>query len=996
MDTRGHKVRLLLSSSVAALLVGGGAPAAWAACTNGAGGGAGFDNPAAHTTPCVAVTNTSFSGTITNEGTIAPGGITFSNGTITVATPTAVITSTGTIAGGISLDANSAISNSNGFAISIGGAFTGGISNAGKVTARGIGIDVNVSSFSGDLSNSGTISSFGFGEAIFINASTFSGNLSNSGTISTAPNSGAGGIKFQGMSTFAGTLTNSGTISSIGGIDVATISAFSGSISNSGTITGNVAAGGNSNVGDGIIVELVSAFSGTIANGGTISVSAASGVVLNGNGILINLVSTFAGNISNSGTISTSGSAGLFSGSGIAVDGVSTFAGNISNSGTISAVQNGIFVGGTSALSGTIANSGTITGAVGIIAAGAGGVSIFDSGTITSTVGASGAAIDLTQATGHNTVTLAPGYSITGKVLGAGSDTLQLGGSGSGTFDLSTVGAPRQYQGFTTFNVVSGTWTVSNTFGQTQAWNVNGGVLAGTGTLSALNVNNGGTLAPGTIGTAGTTMSVTGNLTFQSGATYLVNVAPTTASRVKVGGAATLAGGVLGPLAPGSYSGRTTYDILDAASISGAFTGFTDNLPGFGGTLTYTPTSVLLNLTALLGAGSALNPNQQAVANTINNFFNTGGTLPANFFPLFALTGGNLGNALTPLTGEAATGAGNGASRLMTQFLDLMLDPSIEGRGGAGGGVSMFAPERDASLPPDIALAYEGALKAAPAAPAWTSWAAGFGGYNRTNGDAGAGTHDVIARDFGSVAGIDHRITPETVVGVALGGGGTNWGLAQGLGSGRSDAFLAGVHARMLFGPAYVSAGLAFSNHWITTNQVALGDQLSASFSGQSFGARLEVGYHYGVPAATGSFGVTPYGAVQTQVFYTPSYTETDLNGGAVALAFADKRATDTRSELGARFDNLTLISDKPLALSARVAWAHDWVSTPSLSAAFQALPGPSFTVNGAILPANSLLTSTSAEVAITSAWSLAGKFDGEFARGSQTYAGTGTVRYRW
>jgi hypothetical protein len=78
MDARGRKVSLLLSSSVTALLVG--ASSAAAACGNSIG--AAFDNPAAHTTACVAVTNTSFSGSITNEGTIALGGINFTNGTI--------------------------------------------------------------------------------------------------------------------------------------------------------------------------------------------------------------------------------------------------------------------------------------------------------------------------------------------------------------------------------------------------------------------------------------------------------------------------------------------------------------------------------------------------------------------------------------------------------------------------------------------------------------------------------------------------------------------------------------------------------------------------------------------------------------------------------------------------------------------------------------------------------------------------------------------------
>jgi outer membrane autotransporter protein len=106
--------------------------------------------------------------------------------------------------------------------------------------------------------------------------------------------------------------------------------------------------------------------------------------------------------------------------------------------------------------------------------------------------------------------------------------------------------------------------------------------------------------------------------------------------------------------------------------------------------------------------------------------------------------------------------------------------------------------------------------------------------------------------------------------------------------------------------------------------------------------------------------------------------------------------ATDTRSELGARFDGLTTLNGLPLILRGRLAWAHDWVSDPALSAVFQALPGASFVVNGAPLPANSALASAGAELKLNPHVSLLGKFDGEFANGSQTYAGTGTLRYTW
>jgi len=57
---------------------------------------------------------------------------------------------------------------------------------------------------------------------------------------------------------------------------------------------------------------------------------------------------------------------------------------------------------------------------------------------------------------------------------------------------------------------------------------------------------------------------------------------------------------------------------------------------------------------------------------------------------------------------------------------------------------------------------------------------------------------------------------------------------------------------------------------------------------------------------------------------------------------------------------------------------------------------GTRFVVNGAAPPQNSALASAGAELHVTAAWSLAARFDGEFASGSQTYAGTGTLRCTW
>jgi outer membrane autotransporter protein len=109
------------------------------------------------------------------------------------------------------------------------------------------------------------------------------------------------------------------------------------------------------------------------------------------------------------------------------------------------------------------------------------------------------------------------------------------------------------------------------------------------------------------------------------------------------------------------------------------------------------------------------------------------------------------------------------------------------------------------------------------------------------------------------------------------------------------------------------------------------------------------------------------------------------------------RTATDTRSELGARFDRLiALYPGAALALRGRLAWAHDWVSDPTLAAVFQTLPGASFIVNGATPAKNSALASAGAEYRLANGITLLAKFDGEFATHSSTYAGTGTVRYTW
>jgi uncharacterized protein YhjY with autotransporter beta-barrel domain len=431
-------------------------------------------------------------------------------------------------------------------------------------------------------------------------------------------------------------------------------------------------------------------------------------------------------------------------------------------------------------------------------------------------------------------------------------------------------------------------------------------------------------------------------------------------------------------------------------------------------TFTLSAQTLGTTFTSLLPPGSPINVLNVAAA--LDNSVANGGMLQAGLQNLYNSTPAQLSAAMTALSGEAAIDSDKGAFALMNQFLGLMLDPFVNGRDcGEGSGLLRdpllgrpdcsggraigLAPDQQASFPPDIALAYASVLKAPPKQPSdqrWTAWGSSFGGRSTTNGNAVVGSNDVTARIYGFASGMDYHFSPNTLAGFALAGSGTNWGLAQGLGGGRSDAFQVGIYGKSYFGPAYVAAAFAFTSNWFTTNRLALGDQLTAKFSGESFGGRLESGYRFVVPSSAGRFEISPYAAVQAQSFHTPSYSETDLSGGGLGLSFNARNESDTRSELGTRFTDLTAVNGMPLILRARLAWAHDWVGNPALNAVFQALPGASFVVNGVPIPTDSALASIGAELHMTTRWSVLAKFDGEFAKSSQTYAGTGTLRYAW
>ena len=209
--------------------------------------------------------------------------------------------------------------------------------------------------------------------------------------------------------------------------------------------------------------------------------------------------------------------------------------------------------------------------------------------------------------------------------LQVGTIWAPLGGTSGLVKDSSglvTLLGANTYTGTTT--IAGGILQVNGSIASSSLTTVNAGAaLTGNGTVGNTLVNSSGMFAPGN-GTAGSSMAVSGNLAFQSGAVYLVQVGPTAASSATVTGTATLGGGTVNAFLTSGNSLSKQYTLLTAAGgISGSFapTVATNLATTVQSTLSYDANDVFLNLSLNFGASGPLNGNQQAVGNALGSFF---------------------------------------------------------------------------------------------------------------------------------------------------------------------------------------------------------------------------------------------------------------------------------------------------------------------------------------------------------------------------------------
>ena len=558
----------------------------------------------------------------------------------------------------------------------------------------------------------------------------------------------------------------------------------------------------------------------------------------------------------------------------------------------------------------------------------------------------------------------------TGAAAGRGLEKV-----GIGTLTIDP-GVTSGYTGATT--VTGGTMAVNGDITSSNGVTVGvNGTLGGNGFVPTTVVN--GTLAPGNSVGA---ITVVGDLTFNPGSTYQVQVEGT-ADRTNVTGTTTLAGGtVQASFATSAF--QRSYQILSSAAVTGRFDGLTaSGLPGFlTASLGYAPGSVALNLQSGMASMSGPGSNRGAVARAFDTAFNAGPGL--NGMPaLYGLSSGQLPQALSTLSGDSASVAQSAALSAGNQFASLMTERVVTRRNEELACYNHSAEAQACQTPPD-----------------WSAWSAGFGGAQWLNANDATGAAASQQTVAGGAFGIDYRAGPDTLVGVAVGASTLGISMPASVANGQATGTHIGVYGLHDWRSFYVNAAMVFSRFDASlTRQItgigAAETERSSAVSTQ-LGGRLEVGR----PFAVGQASITPFAALQPSQFWQPATTETGTTTsgtpGVFALSYQAQSTTSLPLFLGAQIDGRTEINSRAASAWLRLAWVHEFMTGRPVTAGFTGLPGSQFTVDGATAASDAVRLDFGGRYALDTQISLFANGTAELSNRGQSVGGTVGLKWVW
>ena len=906
-------------------------------------------------------------------GISGTGGLTLAGGTQTLS-GTNTYSGTTTVAAGTTLVAASSGAMSGGpvalegtLQLDAPSATIGGLSGGGTVLAPGGSISLTIAPASGTTSVfSGMLTSApsatlglvvnGPGTQVLASDLIYGGGTTIlQGTLQLG-NGGASG-SIQGYVVNNGTLAfnRTGTVT------------FEGDISGTGALTQMgpgtlVLTGENSYTGNTTIAA------GTLQVGDGGTQGSLQGNVVNNGALVFNRSGTvtFAGDISGTGALTQMGPGTLV------LTGENSYTGNttipagtlqVGDGGTRGSLQGNVVNNGALVFnrSGTVTFAGDISGTGALTQMGPGtlvltGTSSYSGGTSvrtgtlvlgTSTAAGTGA-IAMSDGT---TLGLAEGVSVANDLtlggavtfdLASGSATLSgvLSGTGAIAFSGGRISLTGDSSAFTGATVVNGTLAVNGLLGGSVTV-VNGGTLKGSGTVGSTTVAAGGTVAPGnSIGT----LTVNGTLAFASGSTYAVEIDNTGASDlILVTGTATLGGATVAVTkAAGAYLPGTHYTILTAqGGITGTFSGSTQDMPFVDLALSYDAQNAYLDVArnATPFPSVAVTANQRATAGAVEALGESNAVYDA-VVSQTSVAGAQ--QAFNALDGEIYPSA---LSALQQESLILRRAVLDRARVPSGSASTPLAYASGSAAGADVV-----GMAGSPSA----FWAQAFGDWSRIGGNGNAAT--VSGDTAGVIVGYDRTFM----------GNGADWRLGFAAGYSSSDYQ---VNAR--------SSSLSSDNAHVAlyggTRMGALGVRLGGAYSWADISANRTVAFP-GVLnaldtdtfARTGQvFGEVGYdlsfAKVQVEPFAGLAYVNVDMNGftelgGPSALTAAGSSAGVTYSTLGARLSAPFSLGDLPAAFNGTLAWQHAFDDTsPNTRFAF-GTGGLPFSISGVPIASDAAL----------------------------------------
>jgi outer membrane autotransporter protein len=479
----------------------------------------------------------------------------------------------------------------------------------------------------------------------------------------------------------------------------------------------------------------------------------------------------------------------------------------------------------------------------------------------------------------------------------------------------------------------------------------------------------------------------------------------------------TLAGTMRAVVRPGLYASTQTYaNIFQyctcvADELTTRFTRVTSTSPFFMASAVYVDrllaggapgTDGLIDSVDLIldripfGAVQGLTENQLRVGNALEAAYSLGVTgAAATFFSnLLAATSVNV---LDQISGEGTSGTQHAAFGAGTLFNTAMMTQATSlssGAPGAGGAPLGYAPQRKKREPEAFRkLVKNDEPREQPSL--WRAWFSGFGASRSADGQAGIGSATTTQATAGGAFGLDRLVSPDLLVGFAIGGSAANFSVPDRLTSGQLQGGHIGVYGIKEWGALYTAGSLSYSRFDNQTNRMIVGigpaEAVKGSFASNQISGRFELGWRQ----TSERYSVTPFVAIEATQLWQAGYTETST--GILALTYAAHSVSSLPLFLGVQFDT-RLVQDNGWVFSPflRLAWVHEFQPDRQIEASLISLSMPSFTVAGARAASDAFKINSGAQLAFNRSVALFGTFEGEFSGRTESYAGSGGLKVSW